>query len=179
MQDSTHHLPDYLYRTSSRHGWLAPVTAASVMLVAVGGLIIFPPELPSAEVVAPKTFVTKKTEEGPVITKEQIVGTWSFYDGISRLSENRLDGTATLNITFDFVTSFIYGSKLKMETEWTLEGDVLTYTVIGGEPEAGLKRLTNDFGSVAVYRILKLTDEEMLLLELNGTEDQYLWKRKS
>lgn len=115
----------------------------------------------------------------PQYTKDQIIGIWTLNQSIKRRSHNRPDGTASLNVTFDFFTSFIYGAKLNMETDWTLEGDVLTYTITSGEPASSLNRLTSDFGKVASYRILKLTDTELLLQELHGEDECYLWKRES
>ncbi len=113
-------------------------------------------------------------------TIDQIVGAWEFADSdASREIVNRADGTATINVTFSFVASFLYGSTLQLDLEWSLEDGVLTHTIIGGSPEAGKKALVRDYGEKTKYKILKLTDQEMHLMEFGDQAEDYLWKRSA
>ena len=121
---------------------------------------------------------TETPDFASMSTTEKIVGTWTFSDSdASRVIVNRADGTATIDVTFGFVASFLYGSQLQLDLEWTFEDDVLTHTIIGGSPEGGKKALIRDYGAKTEYKILKLTAQEMLLKETSGDEDEYLWKR--
>lgn len=113
-------------------------------------------------------------------TNDQILGTWKFSDSdASRVIVNRADGTATVDVTFSFVASFLYGSTLQLDLEWVIEGDVLTHTIVGGSPKAGKKALVRDFGEKTVYKILNLTDQEMHLMEFGDAAEDYLWKRST
>ena len=51
---------------------------------------------------------------------EDVLGTWVLDGTIRRVIENRADGTATIDVTFDFVTALRYGSELQLDLEWTL-----------------------------------------------------------
>ncbi len=113
-------------------------------------------------------------------TNDLILGTWTFSDSdAGRVIVNRDDGTATIDVTFGFLASFLYGSTLQLDLEWTLENNVLTHTIVGGSPESGKKALIRDYGTKTAYKILKLTDEKMHLMEFGDAADDYLWKRSA
>lgn len=46
---------------------------------------------------------------------EDVLGTWVLDGAIRRVIENRADGTATIDVTFDFVTALRYGSELQLD----------------------------------------------------------------
>lgn len=109
----------------------------------------------------------------------QLVGVWTLNDNISRTLETFSDGTGHIDVKLDFVSSFLYGSRLSMDLEWKLEGDHLTQVVTGGTPEKNVKRLLNDFGNSRAYRIVDVTDEFLLLETLGNPPMQERWERQS
>ena len=113
------------------------------------------------------------------VTPEQLVGVWTLNDNISRTLETFADGTGHIDVKLDFVSSFLYGSRLSMDLKWTLEGDRLTQVVTGGTPEKNVKRLLNDFGDSRAYRIAEVTDEYLLLETLGNPPMQERWERQS
>lgn len=117
-------------------------------------------------------------EEPLVVTAEDVLGEWVLDGAIRRVIENRSDGTATIHVTFDFVTALRYGSELDLDLEWTLKKDnVLVHTIVGGSPEKGKKRLISDFGEKAYFKILSIDDKQMHLIDFDDPPEEYLWKR--
>lgn len=108
---------------------------------------------------------------------EDVLGTWMLDGAIRRVIENRADGTAKIDVTFDFVTALRYGSELQLDLEWTLEENVLTHTIVGGSPETGKKRLISDFGNKAYFKILNIDDSEMHLVDFDDPPVEYRWEK--
>src|SRR5690349_9940224 len=61
--------------------------------------------------------------------REMIVGRWRTESHGTRVVTNRPDGTASMDVTFDFIASLVYGEKMKLELRWGVEKGVLTYTI--------------------------------------------------
>lgn len=108
---------------------------------------------------------------------EFVLGTWILDDGIRRVIENRPDGTATMDVTFSYLTSFRYGEKLRLNLKWTLKDDVLTHEIVDGFPESGMKTLIHDFGDKSYFKIVRLDHQQMHLVDFDDPPDEYLWLR--
>jgi len=136
-----------------------------------------PPESTEASLAEskPKVLSTENIENPRT---EDFHGVWvCTQDGITRRVENRNDGTATMDVVFSWVASFLYGSTMTMDCEWSYDGEVLKHTVKSGHPQANVDKLTNDFGKTTRYEIIRISEAEMLLLDLNDPEKlEYLWK---
>lgn len=117
-------------------------------------------------------------EEPLIVTTEDVLGKWVLNGAIKRVIDNRPDGTATIHVTFDFVTALRYGSELDLDLEWTLNNEnVLTHKIVGGSPEKGKKRLISDFGNKSYFKILSIDDKQMHLVDFDDPPEEYLWKR--
>ncbi len=122
----------------------------------------------------------ESTEQPVTITTEQILGTWALNaPEANRVIENRADGTASIDVTFGFLASFLYGSEVHMELEWTLEDNVLTHTIISGTPEENKQKIIDDFGEKGYFKILSINENEMHLVDFDDPPEEYLWKRVS
>lgn len=124
--------------------------------------------------------VNATAEPEPVVfTEDDVLGQWVLDGTIRRVIDNRPDGTATIDISFDFVTALRYGTKLNLDLEWTLKDNVLTHTIVDGSPEEGKKRLISDFGSKTYFKIVSMTDEQMHLIDFDDPPEESLWQRFS
>jgi hypothetical protein len=99
-----------------------------------------------------------------------VIGRWLLNDSIRREINIRPDGTATMDVKLDYLSSFLYGKELHLELTWKLENNVLTHSIISGTPEDNVKRLTHDFGDSRSYDVVSITDKEMVLRPPNGGE---------
>lgn len=151
-----------------RRWWMIPVLFAAAFLVSRGwNAASLPVEPPlsngSPEVTAP----------APVVT-----GRWVLDQGIRRDITLREDGTASLLVELDLISSLVYGSRLQMELSWEQKDNVLTHTIIHGEPAKNVERLARDFGAKRSYRILLLTESEMVLKDVDESDpEEYHWQR--
>jgi hypothetical protein len=106
-----------------------------------------------------------------------LLGTWtSTFHGRQQI-ENRADGTAALQIDFDFLPSLLYGSRMDLELVWKIERGVLTNTIQSGQPKANVDRLISDFGDGCRYRMLELTADHLRLQEIDDPAAFHTWKR--
>lgn len=136
--------------------------------------------LSSPQSVSSETETTQAAvQEKFVATPADLVGTWVLNDGIRRVIEARLDGTATLFVQFDFLTSFRYGSELQLDLKWKLKDNLLTHEIVGGFPESGKKTLISDFGKKAYFKILSISQDEMHMVDFDTPPEEYLWKRQT
>lgn len=108
-----------------------------------------------------------------------ILGVWVLDDGIRRIIENRPDGTATMEVQFDFFTAFRYGKRLRLDLTWTLEGELMTHEIVGGSPETGKRRLISDFGPKSYFKVINIENGEMSLVDYGTPPGSYLWKLQS
>lgn len=107
------------------------------------------------------------------------VGRWETdFHGRMRI-EKRPDHTAELVIDFDFLASLLYGSRLTLQLEWKVEGNILTHNIVGGEPADARERLIRDYGRSCSYEILERSEDFVRLRETTEPMQEYLWRRWS
>src|SRR4051812_3705590 len=53
--------------------------------------------------------------------RAMIIGRWRTVSNGTRVVDNRADGTASMDLKFDFVASLLYGDRMHIELMWTLE----------------------------------------------------------
>jgi len=116
-----------------------------------------------------------REEESNRFQPEQIIGHWLLNDSIKREIEIRPDGTATMDVKLDYISSFLYGSEMKMELTWDLKNNVLTHEVLSGEPKANVDRLIRDFGNKRSYRVVDVTEENLILESPGATKERHHW----
>lgn len=112
----------------------------------------------------------------PRFPMEKLAGKWILNESIKRAVEMRPDGTASMHVKLDFFGGLLYGSELKMELAWNVDGEVLTHQLLHGEPKANVDRLIRDFGDSRQYRIVELNESVMLLEEFDSAKTRYRWE---
>ena len=106
-----------------------------------------------------------------------VVGRWQTVSNGTRVVENRPDGTASMDVTFDFVASLLYGEKIKLELRWGIKDGVLVHTIQTGEPKSTVDRIVATYGSQASYHFKSIGEKKMHLVRVIDPDEQYVWTR--
>lgn len=105
----------------------------------------------------------------------QLHGRWLLNDSIRRDLTIHPDGTARMHVKLDLVSSFFYGKEMDLQLTWQVEDGVLTHVMVSGKPEENVARLVKDFGNSRSYRILSLSDKELVLQDETGDRSVHRW----
>ena len=97
------------------------------------------------------------------------------YQGKRTMTLNE-DGTGTMVVELTGVQASLFAAKLRFDMTWSLNGDKLIKTTIGGEPAKKVNLILKMMGDTAEDKILEITGERLLLLDKDGTTE-YDWKR--
>lgn len=106
---------------------------------------------------------------------EQLVGVWKMQRHGERTLHLNADGTATAEVKLNMLGALMYGERMTLELTWTLEGDVMTQTISSGRPEEPVKRLIRDWGDRRAYRVIEVSDEQLVLSEVGDDGDRDVW----
>ena len=107
---------------------------------------------------------------------ERLVGTWKTTSWGEQVLTNNVDGTASLDVELNRLAAIRYGREMELELEWTIENGILSHTLVGGSPQRKVDRLIHDFGASTEYRVVEITDSELVLEELEDPDEQHVWK---
>lgn len=114
----------------------------------------------------------------PESLEQRVAGEWEdHYQGYRRLIV-REDGTATMIVEPTGIGRKLFAERLQFDIEWTCSEDRIVMTTTGGEPKSKTQLVMKLYGTRAEYRLLKLDDQQLLLLDADG-KTQYDWRRLS
>ena len=83
-------------------------------------------------------------------------------------TEVRADGTATLEVRPEAPWRLLFGRRLEIEIEWTIEQQTLAFHTVGGRPAAQVKLVNEMYGNQRVYQIENMSTDELILLDEQG-----------
>jgi hypothetical protein len=130
-----------------------------------------------AEGLPPSNADEPPTHETPEEKQRRLLpGVWrDEYQGKRTMTLNA-DGTGTMVVELSGVQATLFAPRLHFYLQWSLAGDMLVKTTVGGEPAKKVNLILKMMGDTAKDKILEITDERLLLLDKNG-ETEYDWKR--
>jgi hypothetical protein len=109
--------------------------------------------------------------------RKLLVGRWkAAYHGVL-IVENRDDGTASMQMQFDFLASFFYGKTLDLKLTWYVENRILTYLIQSGSPEESWKPFRNDFGDKVTYNFREVGENKVQLTRVIAPDERVDWFR--
>lgn len=134
-----------------------------------------PQNSPEASKVAPPSIATapEQPEESLV---DRLQGSWKLERYGERVLTVCDDGTASADVRLNMLGALLYGDRLQLELDWSLEEGVMTQTIRTGTPAEAVGRLINDWGDTKEYRIVEVTDEQLVLDDL-ADGDREVWTR--
>lgn len=106
-----------------------------------------------------------------------VIGRWKGYFHGNRVVENRPDGTASMDLAFDFVASLLYGPKMSLEMTWEVKDGALCYELVSGLPEDKYKKLVDKEGDEAAYYFEEAGPKVMRLVRTIDPDEKYTWTR--
>ncbi|MBX3440947.1 MAG: hypothetical protein KF774_00975 [Planctomyces sp.] len=133
---------------------------------------------PTADI-APEPATAMEPDEGLTDRRlrKVVIGRWRTYYHGEWLIENRPDGSATMNLTFDFLAALRYGPKMSVQLNWVIEDGQMTYVMTSGDPSDKFQRMIDDYGDRATWKFQTFSSDEMKLLKVAEYEESYVWKR--
>jgi hypothetical protein len=109
--------------------------------------------------------------------RAMILGRWQTQSHGTRIVNNRADGSASMDLTFDFIASLLYGDKMQLEMRWGVENGLLRYTIESGSPRQAVDRMTATYGAQATYRFKSIGTKRMHLVRVIDPDESYIWTR--
>lgn len=107
---------------------------------------------------------------------ERLVGTWKTRAWGEQVLTNKADGTASLDVALNRLAAIRYGREMELHLEWTVEEGVLRHRLVSGSPQRCVDRLIHDFGASTDYRVVEISDTQMVLEEIDNPEKQHVWE---
>src|SRR5688500_15861143 len=101
---------------SSRRAGLSLI--ASLGVISTTGLSLGPKSTGPADPVTVPSVSSALSDEQ---LRAMILGRWRTQSHGTRIVHNHADGTASMDLKFDFVASLLYGDKMKLQMQWGVE----------------------------------------------------------
>jgi len=146
---------------------------ASLGVISTTGLNLGPKSPRQAEPAAASVSSTYSDEQ----LSAMILGRWRTQSHGTRIVHNHADGTASMDLTFDFVASLLYGNTMKLQMRWDVENGRLRYTIESGTPKAAVDRMTSTYGIQATYYFKSIGEKRMHLVRVSDPDESYIWTR--
>jgi hypothetical protein len=158
--------------------------AAGLLIFAIGATFYLPgasenpPEAAMisagiARAQSPQPFLTSTSNDGferPLT--DRLAGVWTLHRHGEQTLTIRQDGTATADVKLSMLAAVLYGSRLQLDLAWTLNGDVMTQTIVSGTPSEAVQRLIRDWGDSKSYRVEKVTANRLVLTQVSDGDEE-------
>ena len=109
--------------------------------------------------------------------RAMVLGRWRSEFHGTRIVDNRADGTASMDLAFDFVASLWFGDKMKLDLTWAVENGRLSYKIESGTPKPNVDRMTSTYGKEAIYYFQSIGEKRMHLVNVSDPDESYIWIR--
>lgn len=105
----------------------------------------------------------------------EVVGKWESAAFGHQMLTTRPDGTATISMTLTPFAVPIYGRKVSLDLEWTLNGRYLTQRIVGGTPERSVEKLIRRYGDTHEYLLVEHDADHLVVKDTTGRGDLVRW----
>lgn len=128
----------------------------------------------SVTAIAHQTVVSQDSSSSEV-GKIELVGKWESRTFGHQTLTTRPDGTATISMRLTPLAIPIYGRKIDLDLEWTLNGRYLTHRIVGGSPERSVRKLIQKYGDTHQYLLVEHDAGQLLVKDINGHSEPVRW----
>lgn len=104
-----------------------------------------------------------------------LIGTWEASKLGHQTLTNRPDGTATIDMSLTPLAAALYGRRVTLDLKWTLDGDYLTQTIVGGSPARSVDKLVRKYGDTFKYKLLDRNAGQLLVADVSGSSEPVRW----
>ncbi|MCA9041936.1 MAG: hypothetical protein KDA65_16395 [Planctomycetaceae bacterium] len=109
--------------------------------------------------------------------KQKLRGTWSRQEEVKQTLVLQDDGTGTLTVEIDSVIAALFGDKVVMQINWTVEKGRAIFTSLSGEPEMAFNYIKENYGTKRDRKIDSLDEQTLVLLDDLDDNSRSHWKR--
>ncbi len=102
-------------------------------------------------------------------------GTWESSAFGRQILTMRPDGTGTIAMTLTPFAVPIYGRKVNLDLQWTLNGKFLTQQIVGGSPERSVEKLIRKYGATREYLVVEHDADSLLVRDVTAGGDPVRW----
>lgn len=110
-----------------------------------------------------------------VASSEVVSGTWRIRRYGDHVLTTNPDGTATMQMKLNRLAAMFYGSEMRLDLRWHIEGGLLKQRVVGGFPESAVNKLIEDYGDTHDYRILEQAKDHLLVEDVDKPGTTIRW----
>lgn len=136
-------------------------------------------ETGAASSLAKQTLVTQTLANQDLMPRTtpgiELTGKWESNVFGHQTLTTRPDGTATISMTLTALAIPIYGRKVELDLEWSLNGAYLTQRIVGGSPERSVEKLIRKFGDTHEYLVVEHDANYLLVRDTTGGSDPVRW----
>lgn len=111
-----------------------------------------------------------------VASSEVVSGTWRIHRYGDHVLTTNPDGTATMQMKLNRLAAMFYGSEMRLDLRWNIEGGLLKQRVVGGFPESAVNKLIEDYGDTHDYRILERAKDHLLVEDVDKPGTAIRWE---
>ena len=105
----------------------------------------------------------------------ELVGMWESSAFGRQILTIQPDGTGTISMTLTPFAVPIYGRKVNLELQWTLNGKYLTQHIVGGSPARSVEKLIRKYGATHEYLVVEHDATELLVKDITAGGDPVRW----
>jgi len=109
--------------------------------------------------------------------EQRVVGTWRMFRDGQRELVLRDDGTAVMEVNVESAWRFVVGENLRFDLEWQIDDDDFVLRTTGGEPAGSVDLIVQLEGSERIQPIVKLTDDRLILKDVDEGDPDHVWER--
>jgi len=124
------------------------------------------------------TIDTSQVNSEPVSRVNEAIdlpGTWESSAFGRQILTMRPDGTGTISMTLTPFAVPIYGRKVNLDLQWTLNGKYLTQQIVGGSPERSVDKLIRKYGATREYLVVEHDANYLLVRDVTAGGDPVRW----
>jgi hypothetical protein len=151
------------------------ITSICILLIFAGCSIATNAQSPSPqtiEVISPAATTQSSDQK---LALNHIVGNWEATRFGHQILTARPDGTATIQMCLTPMAAIAYGRHVTLDLRWTLEGSVLTQTIVGGSLANSVRKFISKFGGTQCYHILECQRDYLLASDGKVDNEPIRW----
>ncbi|QDU81347.1 hypothetical protein Pla110_30880 [Polystyrenella longa] len=109
--------------------------------------------------------------------KEKLQGTWTQNQEMKQTLVLEEDGTGTLTIEVNSLIAAVFGDRIVMQINWSVEKGRAIFTSLSGEPEVAFNYIKENYGTKRDQKIDTLDQDTLVLLDDQDNNSRSQWTR--
>ncbi|MEZ6047956.1 MAG: hypothetical protein R3C11_20745 [Planctomycetaceae bacterium] len=154
-----------------------PVEAGEIRLETLDTPLIVESQLNPVKEAASLSEVKNSDKQQDNVLKEQLKGTWTQTKDVKQTLVLEEDGTGTLTVEVGALLATVFGEKVVMQINWSVDKGRAIFTSLSGEPEVAFNYIKEHYGTKRDRKIDSLDDDTLVLLDDLDDNSRSEWTR--